>query len=263
MVLLRSKGEWPGMKAREKKKGFTLIELLLSLAIMSIIMTLTFLTFSTVTKAWQMGQALSEDLHHGEFVMEQLVMGLMSSYYSGSSGNSKYGFWLDSMGGSDEISWVKLGTALVGDDCKFAGSPHRVIVSIEPDEDGRSAVAVRAWRLADEPEDFDSDELEPIFLSTMVTSIKCEPRDPEPAMEGDVEWMNEWEETNRLPVAVKITLALEPLEEDGEPIEIQRAIEIPVAPLSWSQGSASSRSVTPPSGGRPRRGVRPRLQLRQ
>ncbi len=240
------------MRFSDKKyHGFTLIELMLAIAIMALVMSITFLTFSTVTKAWRTGQTLSEGLHHGEFVMEQLEMGLRSAYYSGAPVNSKYGFWMESIGESETISWVKLGTALVGDDCSFAGSPHRVIVSMEADEDGRTAVAVRSWRLADEPEDFDPEELEPVLLSSKVTSLTCQPMDPNPDIAGEIEWMDEWTETNRLPKAVKITLEIEPVDKDGEPVELQKVVEIPVASLSWAQiQQPVPGEIKRPAGGR-------------
>ena len=46
-------------------------------------------------------------------------------------------------------------------------------------------------------------------------------------------YREEDEAINCLPRVVEITLYLEPLDLNEPPVEIQRTIEIPVAPLSW------------------------------
>ena len=56
-----------------RRRGFTLIELLLAVSLLAIVSTLTYMTFSTVTSAWKRGLALADDIHHGDFMMEQMV----------------------------------------------------------------------------------------------------------------------------------------------------------------------------------------------
>lgn len=216
--------------------AFTLLELMLAISILAVVSTVIYLTFSVVTTAWKKGIVLSDNLHHGDFVAEQLVMGLRSAYYvGGRDGSPIYGFWTEDGGeseySSDTISWVKVGSALIGKNCPFAESPHRVKFTIEEDEDGKKAVAVRAWRLHGQSEDFDPEQLAPIFLSRKVNGFNC--KSAYRKIEDEIEWMDEWEHTNKLPTVVEITLWLEPLEE-GEPlIEIKRIVGIPVAPLCW------------------------------
>ena len=50
---------------------------------------------------------------------------------------------------------------------------------------------------------------------------------------SNIEWLDNWEMTNRLPAFVELTLYLEPLEEGGQPVEIKRVVDIPVAHLGW------------------------------
>lgn len=221
------------------RSAFTLLEMLLAVSLMAAVCAITFLTFSVVSSGWQRGMTLSDDLHHGDYVIEQLVMALRSAYYPSAGENAgTYGFWLKDGGSgenaSDMISWVKLGGALVGSDCPFAGSPHRVKFSVEP-ESGENSASVRAWRLEGQPEDFDPDKIEPIVLSHDVTGFNCRVADPDQKTGAEIDWLDEWEDarTNKLPRIVEVTLYMKPLEAGEAPVEIKRVVAIPAAPLSW------------------------------
>ena len=244
-------------RSNRSRSGFTLLEILVAVAILAAITGITFVAFALVTQAWRRGMVLSDDLHHGDFVLEQLVMGLRSAYYRGSSNaDSPYGFMIEDEGdnpySSDKISWVKLGGSLVGRDAPFAGSPHRVQFFVEDDETGASAAAVRAWRLLGQPEDFDPEEdIETVYIARKVTGFNCRMQDPESEdivgqSAQDIEWIDDWEgddRTNRLPKIVEITLWMEPLDDGEPPLELKRVLKIPLAPISWSRGAASGSSA--------------------
>lgn len=53
--------------------GFTFIELLVALAILVSAFALVFTIFTTTLRAWNQGTEALTRLHHGDFVMEQLV----------------------------------------------------------------------------------------------------------------------------------------------------------------------------------------------
>ena len=98
-----------------------------------------------------------------------------------------------------------------------------------------------------EPED----DVDQVFIARRVTGFNCRMKDPASENlvgESEIEWIDEWDDTNRLPRVVEITLWMEPLDEGEEPIELKRIIEIPLAPLSW--GRSSSGSVAPPKKSR-------------
>jgi prepilin-type N-terminal cleavage/methylation domain-containing protein len=225
---------------RNGRGGFTLLEILLSIVILAAITTITYMVFNTVVLAWRRGMRLTEDMHHGDFVIEQLVMGLRSAYYPGTKDQGgAYGLWLGNRGGDgetarDTLSWVKLGSSLVGRDCPYLGSPHRVYVSIE--EDGArsgAGVAVRSWRVQGRPEDEDWDPMEqaPVLLSRKVTGFNCRVA-YETTEEGEVDWLADWDKTNTLPTVAELTLYMAPLEPGREPVMLRRVVNIPVAPLS-------------------------------
>lgn len=241
--------------------AFTLIELLVAVALLSIAMAMTFTTFYSVAKAWQRGTAMADDLDHGEYVMQQIACGLRSSFFPPSAGQAStnaantnaantnavtatpssggsYGFVLEDhgngVGARDIISWVKTGTALLRLNDPLYKGLHRVRLSIEDDGDAGSAVAVRAWRPYANSITFDPMEIIPHFVSGKVVGLDCRVAKE---MESDKwDWTEVWEDeaTNCLPLAVEVTLYLEPLDRNEPPVEIRRTIEIPVAPLSWS-----------------------------
>ncbi len=224
------------MRCKSYRLGFTLIELMLSLSLLAIVCTVTCLTFSVSLRAWKKGTSMTDSLHHGDYVVEQLVMGLRSMYYPESRPGKLYGFWHEDNGSGEDardvISWVKLGSALVGSGSPFVDSPHRVKFYIDTDDKERSVVALKAWQLLGQPEEFDPEDLEPIHLSRRVIGFDC--RAAYQVVEDEIDWRDEWEKTNNIPTVVEVTLYLEPAEEDGVPTQITRIIGIPVGPMSWN-----------------------------
>ena len=81
-------------------------------------------------------------------------------------------------------------------------------------------------------DDFDPDEVEPLELSRRVVGFDLKMASIEELEEDDIEWLDEWELTNQLPVVVSITLFVQAPEEGDDPIELRRVVELPCAPLS-------------------------------
>lgn len=213
---------------KQATHGFTLVELLVAVAIMTLVTAMTYGIFSATTKAWQRGKIVSESLQHGDFIMEQLVMGLRSAFYR----NSGSGFWLTDGGygpnSADTISWVKLGPTLVGSRSEVAKGAHRVKFTVET-INGVLAATVRAWSPESylQPDEFDAEKVLPVVLSRHITGFSC--RIGAQAEGGVMEWNEEWENTNTLPQTVELTLYLKPPKDNDEPIEMRRCVSIPVS----------------------------------
>lgn len=216
----------PG-RALGRRAGFSLLELMIALVILSAAFTIVWNTFTATTNAWRRGSKLMDRLHRGDFIMEQLYTALRSTAFF-ESRPEKYGFWLKDAGSGhtahDTISWVTSGTAFVPEDSPLARGLHRIAFTIEDNDNGDPAVAVRAYpHLADlEEDDYDA---ETWYLSTEVQGFDCEVYDVE-----QEDWSFEWEDTNAIPRLVKVTLYLTPVELYEPPVEIVRLVEIPVAP---------------------------------
>ncbi len=204
--------------------GFTLLEMLVALTILALAFAVIWSTFSAAVTAWQRGGDLLDGLRHGDFVAEQLVAALRSTAYF-TTAPDKYGFRLENGNleyPADRISWVTTSTAFMPPDSPYRDSLHRIFFSVENNDRGDPAVAIRAMPHMMDEEDADDT---PWFVSSEVKGFKCRVYDFE-----EESWETTWENTNSVPRLVEITLYMDPVEEYGPPVTLQRLIEIPVAP---------------------------------
>ena len=217
----------------QTRRGFTLLEVLLAVSLLAVTATITFMTFSAASTAWQRGTAMVDRLHHGDYVMQQLMVALRSAYFMQ---EGLHGFQHTSSGtgtsGSDEISWVKLGGSLIGREQDYAETPHRVRVFIGRDSSGREGIAFTGWRLAGQEDDFDPDTLPPVILSERVVGFSCRAA-WEFDSSGEIDWMDEWERTNQVPGIVEVTLYLEPVVAGEPPLEMRRVATLPRGVSNW------------------------------
>lgn len=208
-----------------RSAGFTLLELLVAMTILVIAFAVIWQTFSSTIGAWRRGGELLDELRHGDFVMEQLVSALRSTAFF-ESRPGKYGFALknsDKTYPADKLSWVTASSAFMPPDSPLMNSLHRIVFSIEDGPDGELGVAIRAYPQLAEIEE---DDVDPWFVSSEVKGIDCRVYD---IFADSPDWESEWEDTNAVPSLLEITLYMDPLEEYGDPVKIQRIIEIPVA----------------------------------
>ena len=236
------------MEIGNRKSGFTLLELLVALAILVFAFAIIWQTFTGTVKAWQRGGQLLDELRHGDFVMEQVVSALRSAAFFKTS-PGRYGFRLETgNAGSypgDKLSWVTTSSAFIPPDSELAKGTHRIILSIEDNEDGDPSVCVRAY----DPlmEEDDTKEIERWSVSTEVQGIQCRVWNAEEKI-----WENSWEGelTNTLPSLVEITLYMDPIEKYGDPVTLMRVVEIPIAPaVTNSVKAAETQPETPVDGG--------------
>lgn len=219
----------PGGGARHRAGGFTLLELLIALTIMSVAMTVVVAAFVATLKGWRKGSEMLDRLHHGDFVMEQLVSALRSTAFFVDA-PQYYGFWLEDLENgpypTDVISFVTSGTAFIPMDSPLVNSLHRIRITVEEDDEGDLAVAINAMPHLMDPEEWEEWEEDGWFVSTMVRGLNCRVYN----MEAE-DWEDLWEDTNAIPSLVEISLFMDPLEEGESPVVLSRVVEIPVAPL--------------------------------
>jgi hypothetical protein len=202
----------------------------------------SFFSFDAIVQSWRAGQEMSTTMGQADYVIDQVVSGLRSAYYPDlGKQDYKYGFSLISNGDDatarDSISWVKMGSALVGEECGFSESPHRVSLSVfDGEQNGivEKGLALRAWRIDLQLEDFKPDEeVADFILAPRVIGMNCRVLDKtKPKVDDLPNWQDEWKFSNSIPKAVELTLYMEPLKENEEPLEIKRIIEMPMSELS-------------------------------
>jgi hypothetical protein len=144
-----------------------------------------------------------------------------------------------------------MGPALVGEECGFSESPHRVSLSVfEGDRDGKTekGLALRAWRIDLQLEDFKPEEtVKEFILAPRVIGFNCRVLDKTQPKKDDIpNWQDEWKFSNSIPKAVEITLYMEPIKRDDDPLEIKRIVEIPMSDLSIKPMSNDKSSQTTP-----------------
>ena len=239
-----------------RRSAFTLLEVLLAIAIFGTCAAVVGSVFFTAVGSWRTATSAADAMHHADAVMEQVVAGLRSAYYPESKEPlDKYGFVQENDGDEmpgcrDKISWVKIGTSLVGEDATYAGVPHRTQLFLMDESDGPQGpgLYVRAWRLDGQEDDFDPEQdVEPVLISGAITGLDCKmvdrEKEVEPGEEEPFEWLDEWETTNRVPESVMLSLAIAPPEgRRDEPLVLTRRIEIPLAGLSWDPLDTSESS---------------------
>lgn len=202
---------------RHRRGGFTLIELLVALAIFSLVAAMAAGTFWGVVRAWNRGGEMLEQLHYGEFAMEQLVTALRGAAWF-SSKPGAFGFWLE----NNEASWVTSGSAFLPPDSPLVNGLHRISVGMDSVA-GEHGLVVRAWPHLSEERD--ARQAEAWLVCPEAQEFKCEWYDFE--NEG---WTGDWEETNSLPKLVRVTLKMKPRKEFDEELELQRLVVLEVAP---------------------------------
>ena len=138
--------------------GFTLLEMILAVTILSVVMIVAFYSFNAAVRSWIAGNDYINGITHADYVLEQIAMGLRSAYYPDTGRvEGTYGMTLIDDGegpmARDRLTWVKIGSALVGADADYADTPHRIEIAVLDEGDTKAdydggGFAFRAWRVA-------------------------------------------------------------------------------------------------------------------
>ena len=233
--------------------GFTLLEMILAVTILSVVMIVAFYSFNAAVRSWIAGNDYINGITHADYVLEQIAMGLRSAYYPDTGRvEGTYGMTLIDDGegpmARDRLTWVKIGSALVGADADYADTPHRIEIAVLDEGDTKAdydggGFAFRAWRVALQPEDFESEDVPFHVISPRVSGMNFRMLDPdkeEDDLTSELNWLDTWEtadQTNRLPRAIEVTLYLSASEQGGEAIPVRRVVSVPLAELAWNPRS--------------------------
>ena len=260
------------------RRGFTLVEILLAVLLLGVLTTYAVFTFNAVTTGWLIaGESLDKN-RTADAALDQVVSALRCAYYPRSgSQNSDYGFYFEpgqngELGekNSDKISWVKLGSAIVGSKSEFADVPHRVqLLMLEEGNDDYSKTAVevtglyarmcpdlaiRDSSLADKSDtDYtlgnDEDMYEPILVAKDVQGFQCEVLKDN---NTETEWEDMFETSNAIPYKVKLVMYVGSSEEGRNKVDVAplvRIVRLPLYEQSQDGAATPSASANKDSGG--------------
>ncbi|MEE9369304.1 MAG: type II secretion system protein [Pontiella sp.] len=218
----------PKIEHLKMRIGFTLLELLVAMVILTIAMSIAFQAFSGTIRGWKRGTEVINGIKHGDFAMTQLISCLRSTIYFFNP-RKTYAFKIEkgNTGGlpSDMISFVTASSAFMPNDSPFATAPHRIKLLIDDDDRGNPALfALPMPAIADEEEFEDEYDAEPILVSRAIQGLEILIWDKE--LE---DWTEEWEPENSVPERILVTVFVASEDENEEPIEFSRVIEIPVS----------------------------------
>ena len=120
--------------ARRGQSAFTLVELILAITLLAAVVATAYTCLTIATRAWRIGVETADSVRLGDYAMGNIVAGLSSAYYPETVpqdvNGGDYGMVLvndgDGEDAGDSLTWVKLGSALIGRDSPEANTPHKI-----------------------------------------------------------------------------------------------------------------------------------------
>lgn len=204
--------------------GFTLLEILLAVAVLGMLITCVYSTWSAALNSWRRGSDASEAFQRERVVMDALMELTKSAIFFAPSAPLYAFIATKNPGLGDSISFVTASDAFLPPSETIAAGMRRVFVSLERDQYQRTYLAI-VNEPALRPDDDKS--LEPPqahVISMDISGFYVRYRDPR-----DGSWSDKWEEDQFPPSAVEYTVVFG--ERDGRfpPVVVTRAVDIPVA----------------------------------
>ena len=230
-------------------RAFTMVELLLATFLVGVVTALAAMTFSSVTRSWQVSADYMDKMQRTDYALNQVISGLRSMYYPHDGKvDDRYGFQLTNNGegenprDSDVITWSKTGPAIVGTKNAIADSVHRVQVMVleEGNSDykeeiqktglyarlcGDSALIPKTDDGTADDTDYsfaNSDLYQPVLIADGVVGFNCRvvktAEDVEGGMANESEndkksFEDEFAESNSVPYKVELTFQIEKADE--------------------------------------------------
>ena len=230
-------------------RAFTMVELLLATFLVGVVTALAAMTFSSVTRSWQVSADYMDKMQRTDYALNQVISGLRSMYYPHDGKvDDRYGFQLTNNGegenprDSDVITWSKTGPAIVGTKNAIADSVHRVQVMVleEGNSDykeeiqktglyarlcGDSALIPKNDDDTADETDYsfaNSDLYQPILIADGVVGFNCRVVKTAKDVEGGIanesendknSFEDEFAESNSVPYKVELTFQIEKADE--------------------------------------------------
>jgi prepilin-type N-terminal cleavage/methylation domain-containing protein len=213
----------PSRHLQRSSTGFTLLEVLLAVAVLGMLVTAVYSTWSAALNSWKRGSDATEVFQRQRIVMDALGELTQSAIFFQQSA-ALYAFvGKTNPGLGDSISFVTASDAYLPPSETISAGMRRVIISLEQDQYRRTYLAI-VNEPALRPDDKSLEPPQAHVISMDVSGFSVQYRSPQ-----DGKWSEKWEEDQFPPSAVEYRVTFG--ERDGRfpPIVVTRAVDIPVA----------------------------------
>jgi type II secretion system protein J len=256
------------MDLERERQGFTLLEIMVALALFMLVAAAIFSSWSAVMRASKVGLTAAAKVQRSRMAM-QTIEEALTSVRSFDADNQYYSF-VGENGAEATLSFVSRLSDSFPRSGKFGDfNVRRVTFALEPGPDSGKQLVLRQNPIL---MDLDQDEKEhPVVIAKDVRSFALEFWDGQPAGGKPADWLDEWNQTNRVPAMIKVTLQFKGDDASQNLRENIKVIAPPAiaVPASWQRaggrpgagpGGPGGPGFVPPPSGQPGRDGQPKLQ---
>lgn len=186
------------VSARNRQAAFTLLEIMVAMALFALVAAAIYSSWFAVMKGSQVGLNSAAKVQRSRIAMQTIEEALTSAR-SFDADNQYYSF-VGENGAEATLSFVSRLSESFPRSGKFGDfNVRRVTFALEPASDSTKQLVLRQNPIL---MDLDKDEqLHPVVIAREVKSFALE------FWDGKAEdWLDVWDQTNRLPLMVKVTL---------------------------------------------------------
>jgi prepilin-type N-terminal cleavage/methylation domain-containing protein len=206
------------------RAGFTLMEILLAVAILSIVITAVYNTWSAALNAWRRGTDASEVMQRQRIVMDVLTELTQSAVFFTASAQLYTVVGTKNPGLGDSVSFVTASDAFLPPSEATDAGMRRVTISVEEDQYRRTYLAIVNQPALRPEDDSSAEPLQAHVVSMDVSGFFVRYLDPR-----DGTWSDKWEEPDIPPLAMEYTVVFGHQGDRLPPAVVTRAVDIPVA----------------------------------
>jgi len=189
-----------GLRPSPSVRAFTLVEILIAIGIFSMVLAAIYSTWTAILRSSKVGLNAAAAVQRARIAGRTIeeTLGSVQSFAQ----NQAYYAFVSENGSEAALSFVSRLSPSFPRSGKFAGlDVRRVTFSLEQSRDGGRQLVLRQTPLL---MDMDKDEKNyPLVLAKNVKEFKTEFWDTRLQ-----DWVDEWKQTNQIPVLVKVSLSL-------------------------------------------------------
>ena len=238
---------------RNKRSAFTLLEIMVALALFALVAAAIYSSWFAVMRGAQVGLASAAKIQRSRIAM-QTIEEALSSARSFDADNQYYTF-IGENGAEATLSFVSRLSDSFPRSGKFGDfNVRRVTFALEPGPQNGKQLVLRQNPIL---MDLDQDEKEhPVVIAKEVKGFELE------FWDGKAEdWLDEWTQTNQLPLMVKVVLQFQGDDIGQTPREHIKVVALPsrAVPTAWQRPAGGQPGGLPGGPGGPGLAPPPRI----